>query len=159
MVPGTDRRGPIGGDPSVHVPRREWLLSTPASEPPTRVVLADDHATYRYALAAMLAADGRLEVVGEAADGQGALDLVRRLHPGVALVDVMMKPVDGFEVAAGLRSSATAVILLSAYEDPELVARARASGAAGYLSKDSANDALCQAVLEVAGGATAFDLL
>ena len=120
-------------------------------------MLADDHDTYRYALSAMLAADGRLEVVGQAADGRGALDLVRRFQPQVALVDVMMRPIDGFEVCASLLSSATDVILLSAYEDPELVARARASGAAAYVSKDSSNEALCRVVLEVAGGGTSFD--
>ncbi len=141
------------------MPRREGLLATPTSEPPIRVLLADDHETYRYALGAMLAADGRLEVVGQAADGQGALDLVRLHRPQVALVDVMMRPIDGFEVCARLRSSATDVILLSAYEDPELVARARASGAAGYLSKDSSNEALCRAVLDVAAGGTSFDAL
>jgi two-component system nitrate/nitrite response regulator NarL len=139
------------------MPRRERFLATPPSEPPVRVVLADDHDTYRYALGALLAADGRLEVVGDAADGRGALDLVHRFRPRVALVDVMMRPVDGFEVCAGLLTSATEVILLSAHEDPELVARARAAGAAAYVSKDSSNEALCGVVLAVAAGRTSFD--
>lgn len=121
-----------------------------------RVVVVDDHETYRYALGAVLAAHGRLEVVGDAADGQSALDLIRASRPDVALIDVMMGPVDGFEVCRGLSSSPTGVILLSAYEDPELTARGRESGAAAYLSKGISNDALCRAVIAVARGGTCF---
>ena len=68
----------------------------------------------------------------------------------------MMTPVDGFEVCRRLDTSATGVILLSAYEDPELSARGRECGAAGYLSKGISNDALCRAVIRVAGGGTCF---
>jgi two-component system nitrate/nitrite response regulator NarL len=127
------------------------------AETPIRVVLADDHAPYRYALGAVLAAHGRLEVVGEAPDGRGAIALIRARRPEVALIDAMMAPMDGFQVCRSLRSSATCVILLSAYEDSELVMRGRAAGAAGYLSKGMSNDALCMAVLEVARGGTCFE--
>ena len=121
-----------------------------------RVVIADDHDTYRYALRAVLTAKARLELVGDAADGRSALDLIRTSRPDVALIDVMMTPVDGFEVCRSLGSSATGVILLSAYEDPALTARGRDCGAAGYLSKGISNDALCRAVIAVAGGGTCF---
>jgi DNA-binding NarL/FixJ family response regulator len=124
---------------------------------PIRVVLADDHETYRYALGAVLAADERLEVVGDAPDGTGALELVREHRPQVALVDVMMSPVDGFDVCRTLASSATEVILLSAHDDSELVARGRSSGAAGYLSKNATNEALRRAILAVAAGGTCFE--
>jgi DNA-binding NarL/FixJ family response regulator len=130
-------------------------LAAPAS--PIRVVLADDHRPYRYALAAVLVGDARLDVVGEAPDGKGALDLVREFRPDVAVVDVVMAPIDGFDVCAGLSGSETEVILLSAHEDPTLVARARAAGAAGYLSKNVSNEALCSAVVAVAAGGTCFD--
>jgi two-component system nitrate/nitrite response regulator NarL len=128
---------------------------------PVRVVVADDHASYRYALGAVLSAHRRLEVVGQAADGRRAVDLILESRPHVALIDVMMAPMDGFGVCRSLRESAspswTSVILISAFEDPELAARGRLCGAAGYLSKDVSNDALCRAVLEVARGGTAFD--
>jgi two-component system nitrate/nitrite response regulator NarL len=124
---------------------------------PIRVVLADDHAVYRYALAALLAADERLEVVGDASDALGVLELVRELRPDVALVDVVMSPVDGFHVSRALATSPTDVILLSAYEDAELIALGRASGAAGYLSKNASNAALRHAVIAVAGGETCFE--
>ena len=124
---------------------------------PIRIVVADDHETYRYALGAVLAADERLEVVGEAPDGRGALELVREHRPNIALVDVMMSPVDGFEICRSLVSSRTEVILLSAHDDAELVARGRTSGAAGYLSKNASNEALRRAVIAVAAGGTCFE--
>jgi DNA-binding NarL/FixJ family response regulator len=124
---------------------------------PIRVVLADDHDVYRYALGALLAADERLEVVGDAPDALGVLELVRALRPDVALVDVMMSPVDGFHVSLKLADSPTDVILLSAYEDPELVEKGRSAGAAGYLSKNASNEALRRAVVAVAGGGTCFE--
>jgi two-component system nitrate/nitrite response regulator NarL len=124
---------------------------------PIRIVVADDHETYRFALGAVLGADERLEVVGEAQDGLGAVELVREFSPDVALVDVMVSPADGFYVCRSLASSATGVILLSAHDDSELVARGRSSGAAGYLSKNASNEALRRAVVAVADGGTCFD--
>ena len=124
---------------------------------PIRIVLADDHDSYRYALGAVLAGDARLEVVAAATDGRSAVELVHQHRPNVALVDVIMSPVDGFDVCRRLASSTTNVILLSAHDDPELVARGRRSGAAGYLSKNASNEALRRAVVAVAGGGTCFD--
>jgi two-component system nitrate/nitrite response regulator NarL len=124
---------------------------------PIRIVLADDHDSYRYALSTLLTADQQLEVVGEAPDGAGALDLVRHHRPNVALVDVMMSPMDGFDVCLRLASSPTEVILLSAHDDPELVARGRSAGAAGYLSKNTSGEALRLAVIAVAHGGTCFE--
>jgi DNA-binding NarL/FixJ family response regulator len=126
---------------------------------PVRVVLADDHASYRQALDAVLSADSRLEVVGRAPDGRRALELIGELQPQVAVIDVMMAPLGGFDVCEQLQAEggrSTRVILLSAYEDRDLVARGRACGAAGYLSKDASNDALCAAVVGVAGGRDFF---
>jgi DNA-binding NarL/FixJ family response regulator len=141
-------------DPSGAQP--PYPLRLAPARPPIRVVVADDHAPYRYAVGAVLGADDRLEVVGTAPDGLGALNLVRELSPHVALVDVMMAPVNGFDVCRTLASSSTGVILLSAHDDSELVARGRSSGAAGYLSKNLSNEALKRAVVVVAGGGTCF---
>jgi two-component system nitrate/nitrite response regulator NarL len=132
-----------------------------ASSERVRVVVADDHASYRLALDAVLSAHSRLQVVGSAADGRRALELIGEQRPDVAVVDLMMTPVDGFEVCEALQSGrlaeGTSVILISAYEDAELIARGRSCGAAGYLSKDASNEALCRAVLDVAAGGTCFD--
>lgn len=129
-------------------------------ERPVRVVVADDHPSYLYALGEMLSAHGQLEVVGQAADGGSALELIAELAPDVAVIDLKMSPIDGFEVCRALSQDGedgpTAVILISAYEDPELVARGRSCGASGYLSKEASNDAICCAVLAVAHGLTSF---
>ena len=127
---------------------------------PLRVVLADDHASYRYALGVVLSAHRELEVVGEAADGRSALDLIARLSPDVAVIDLMMAPLDGFDVCRSLAERRdpvpTGVLLISAHEDPELVARGRSCGASGYISKERPNEALCRAVLAVGYGGTCF---
>jgi DNA-binding NarL/FixJ family response regulator len=136
-------------------------MPAPSHPDPVRVVVADDHSSYRFALDAVLSAHDRLEVVGQAADGRQALELIREFRPDVALVDLMMSPVDGFEVCRTLHASRvvqpTSVILISAYEDAELVARGRRCGAAGYLSKEASIDSLCRAVLAVAQGGTCFE--
>jgi two-component system nitrate/nitrite response regulator NarL len=135
----------------------------PRPAPPARstVVFADDHPLFRDGLARALSAHVRLELVGEAAEGVRALELIQELEPDLALLDLKMPGLDGLEVcravAAGSPPLRTRVVLLSAYVDPGLVARAMCAGAAGYLSKDASRTEICDALLEVAAGNTAFD--
>ena len=98
----------------------------------------------------------RLELAGEAADGEDALAQVRRREPDIAVLDVRMPALDGMEVLASLarEASPTRVMLLSAYSDGELVYKALAAGAAGYLSKDADEREITRAILAVAAGET-----
>lgn len=127
---------------------------------PVSVLIADDHEPYRRALEAVLASEPGVSVVGSAGNGADALDLIERLDPDVALVDVVMGSVDGFGVCSAVKERAatrTRVVLISAHRDPALVARGRASGAAGYVGKHASNAALRRCVRAVAAGADWFD--
>ncbi len=123
-----------------------------------RVLVADDHPLYREAVVTTIRAHPQLELVGEAADGHSALDQIERLDPDVALIDVRMPGLEGTQVAQALsgRRGHTRVLLLSAYHDSEVVYRALAGGAAGYLSKDASGEAICAGILAVSRGETAI---
>ncbi len=102
---------------------------------PLRILIADDEAVIRLGLRAMLEEQG-YTVVGEAADGTRALDLVRRLRPDLVFLDIKMAGVDGLEAAAKLMGErAVPVIILTAYADREFVDRAKTAGVLAYLVK------------------------
>jgi len=126
---------------------------------PVRLVLADDEAPLRRGLGVLLEADGRVEVVAEAADGAELLDVVRRHRPDVALVDVQMPGVDGL---AALRELLTwpdppALAVLTTFDLDDYVAEALELGAQGFLLKDAEPDALVRAVLDLAAGGAVLD--
>jgi len=100
----------------------------------------------------------RLDVVGEAADGQTGLDQIERLEPDVVLLDVRMPGIDGFAVARLLKSrGGPPVILISAFQSPRYREAAEAAGAAGLLAKSDSEDCLAAAVLAAAGQAMEVD--
>ncbi|MEY2581293.1 MAG: hypothetical protein QOE09_1142 [Ilumatobacteraceae bacterium] len=103
-----------------------------------RIVLADDHSLIRSSLTRLLNAEPDLELVGVAADGLEALELVNEHAPDVVLMDLHMPIVDGFTAIGRLTEAfpTVAVIALSAFEDPGQVTAALAAGAQGYLVKD-----------------------
>jgi DNA-binding NarL/FixJ family response regulator len=121
-----------------------------------RVVLADDHHLVRQGLRALLEKAGDIEVVGEAADGQEALELVERLLPDVLLVDIAMPHLNGVEAVGRLRGLKvkTRALILSMYTDDTLVRQALRNGAKGYLLKRAVSDELLLAVRAVARGDT-----
>ena len=141
-----------------------WVASLERSDTKllsrVRVVFADDHPLFRDGLARAISSHLGLELVGEATDGHGALALIEELEPEVALLDVKMPHLDGIEVCglvrARLPALRTRVVLLSAYLDPSLVLRAASAGAAGYLSKEASRADICDALVDVAHGGTAF---
>lgn len=98
-----------------------------------RVVIAEDEALIRLDLVEMLTAEG-YEVVGEAADGESAVELVRRTRPDLVLMDVKMPILDGISAAEAIRDIAP-IVLLTAFSQQELVARALAAGVQGYVVK------------------------
>jgi DNA-binding NarL/FixJ family response regulator len=115
-----------------------------------RVVIADDHETYRKGLARAIRRFGTLDLVGEAADGEEALRVVREASPDVALLDVRMPGLDGLEVARRLRElGGVHVVLLTGSATDTLSAAAQAARAHALLSKDLARDDICRRLLEL----------
>ncbi len=119
------------------------------------IVLADDHAVVRQGLRALLESDPQLVVVGEAANGFEAVDMVKRHKPAVLIADLMMPGKNGLATAAALSrmKSETRVIILSVYGDRAYVLEALKNGAAGYVVKESCGAELIHAIrVAVAGG-------
>jgi DNA-binding NarL/FixJ family response regulator len=121
-----------------------------------RVLVADDHRLVRAGIRSLLEQLRDVTVVGEAGDGREALELIRRLHPHVALVDVTMPSLNGIEVAGEVARAglATRVLVLSMHAADEYVRRALRAGAAGYLLKDAGQAELETAVRAAARGDT-----
>ena len=113
----------------------------------TTVLVVDDHASFRASARRLLESEG-YRVVGEAADGAAALTRARELHPQLALVDVYLPDVDGFEVAALLTAldDAPMVVLISSHERAELEPFVAGSGARGFLPKDELSREALQAL-------------
>ncbi|HEY7538269.1 MAG TPA: response regulator transcription factor [Gaiellaceae bacterium] len=119
-----------------------------------RVLICDDHALVRAGLRLLLEAESELEVVGEAADAQEALDAVRSVQPDVLLLDLMLPGRNGLDAIPDLLAAApeTRILVLSMQDDPSYVRHAFAAGVSGYLVKEAADAELVQAIHEVAGG-------
>lgn len=120
-----------------------------------RILIVDDHALVRDGVRSLLAGHPHAEVVGEAGDAEQALAQVEALRPTLVLLDIGMKRVDGLTLAARLRQShpAVAVVMLSMYDSPEYVRRAREAGASGYVRKDAPSTEILAALDAVAAGA------
>jgi DNA-binding NarL/FixJ family response regulator len=122
----------------------------------TTVVLVDDQGLVRAGFRALLDSEADIEVVGQAADGQEGLDLVRRLRPDIVLMDIRMPVLDGLEATAQITSdpalSDTRVVVLTTFELDEYVFGALRAGASGFLLKDVEPTDLLTAVRVVAGG-------
>lgn len=118
-----------------------------------RILLADDHAVVRQALTALLEAEG-LVVVGEAAHGREAVDLVARLAPDVAVLDLSMPILNGIDAAREvLRGSVrTRLVLLTIHRESHYVTAALRAGITGYVLKTQAAADLLHAIEEVASG-------
>jgi AmiR/NasT family two-component response regulator len=99
-----------------------------------RAVIADDESIIRLDLKEILEGDGYL-VVGEAARGDDALEMIKKLEPDLALLDVKMPGLDGIEVARQLKGSNTVVVLLTAFSQRTLIESARDAGVVAYLVK------------------------
>ncbi len=120
-----------------------------------RVALADDQALVRAGLRALLQGLG-IEVVLEADDGQGLLDGLAEQKVDVVLSDVRMPGVDGIAATRQLRArgDSTPLLLLTTFDESELLLQASEAGAQGFMLKDAAPEDLHEAILKVAGGDT-----
>jgi DNA-binding NarL/FixJ family response regulator len=126
----------------------------PHESPPTRIVVADDHPLFRAALLQMLSALTDFAVVGEAADGQEAVELCRRLRPEVVLMDVRMPRMDGLEATRQIKSELprTIVLVLTASEELNHLSSALEAGAAGYMLKTSPPKQIIEAIHKALAG-------
>jgi DNA-binding NarL/FixJ family response regulator len=119
-----------------------------------RLLLVDDQALFREGLRTLLSVRPDIEVVGEAGNGEDALQLVEKLHPAVVLMDIQMPILDG--VAATRRLKAThpevRVIILTTFDDDEKVFDGLRAGAVGYLLKDAPSEKLAEAIRAAAQG-------
>ncbi|HVB10000.1 MAG TPA: response regulator transcription factor [Bacillota bacterium] len=119
-----------------------------------RVVIADDHAVVREGTRQILEQQPGLEVVGEAADGPGAVAVIRQTQPDVAVLDMRLPGKSGIEVTREVTAEQpdVRVLILSAYDDEDYVAAAVQAGALGYVLKTATERELAEAVAEVAAG-------
>jgi DNA-binding NarL/FixJ family response regulator len=119
-----------------------------------RVLLVDDHALVRAGIRSLLGAMAEVQVVGEAASGEEALQIAEREKPDVVLMDIAMKGLTGLEAAARLRERqpGARVVILSMHSGEEYVLQALRAGAVGYLLKDAATGELELALRTVIRG-------
>jgi DNA-binding NarL/FixJ family response regulator len=121
---------------------------------PVRVVIVDDDALVRAALAMILRDDATIELAGEANDGQTGLDLIAQVAPDVVLMDIRMPRLDGLEALAQLmdRPTPPKVIVLTTFDADDYVLRALRGGASGFLLKHTPPAEIVEAVHKVAAG-------
>ena len=164
-APGGERQGrrhdhhlpgsPGGGSPASgctgRLMKEEHSMSSAGR---IRVLVVDDHPVMRSGLTEVLGASGRLEVVGQAGDGEEAVMTAGELKPEVVVMDVMMPRKDGFDACREIMEllPGTRVMMLTASTEEDAVIEAIAAGATGYLQKYSRPEELVGAVVDVAEG-------
>jgi DNA-binding NarL/FixJ family response regulator len=129
-------------------------MSSSRRSEPIRVLLVDDHAILRQGVHALLAREADILVVGEAGDGQEALDQIPELRPDVVIMDIVMPRMSGLEATRLLKERHPQVrtLILSMYDDPEYVVQIIQAGAAGYVLKRVVTEDLVRAIHEVHAG-------
>mgnify|MGYP001459642140 CR=1 FL=1 len=129
-------------------------MSVPATEGAVRLLIADDHELYRRGLQTVLSLDQRIEVVGEASDGEEAVRRAVELAPDVVVMDVRMPRLSGIEAAGAIRAQAPStriLILTMSDEEADLFAAIKA-GANGYLLKEVPAEEIADGILSIHAG-------
>ena len=113
-----------------------------------RILLAEDHVVVRQGTRQLLEREDDLEVVGEAGDGEEAIELAHKLRPDVVVMDIAMPKVNGIEATKAIKAAlpTTAVLILTAYDYDEFIFSLLDAGAAGYLLKSVSGDELVQGI-------------
>ena len=126
---------------------------------PIRIVLADDHALMREGTRRALEQYRDMTVVGETGDGQEALDLLKRLQPDVAILDIRMPKLNGIEVVRQMKDCcpSTKALILTAYDDDDYILALMEAGALGYVLKTTGASELAQSVRSVHSGEPILD--
>lgn len=125
-----------------------------------RLLIADDHPTFREGLSRLLEEEEDLECVAISADGTEAVKLAKELHPDVAIIDVSMPNLDGIKATKEIKAACpdTAVLMVSAFDYHSYVLASLQAGASGYMSKDRPLRELISAIRLVRGGDSILDL-
>jgi two-component system, NarL family, response regulator DegU len=119
-----------------------------------RIVIADDHPVFRRGLRDIIRAESGFKIVGEAGDGEEALEIVRKVQPSIAILDVAMPKLDGLALSRKLAAEepATQVILVTMFREQKLFTQAMEAGVKGYVLKDSAAMDIISCIKAVAAG-------
>jgi DNA-binding NarL/FixJ family response regulator len=122
-------------------------------------LIVDDHEVVREGLRLSLSRAPHIRVVGEAGDGQAAIDLAERRRPSVVIMDVRMPGMDGLDATKVLseRLPDVAVLIFTAFSERTLLSRGLESGAKGYILKEAPHETLVRAIEKVAGGESFID--
>lgn len=123
-----------------------------------KILLADDHLLVRNGIKSLLEEDNTLDVIGEASNGQEALNLAKELKPDLLIIDVRMPIMDGIEAVGHLQnySSNTKAIVLSMHDSEEYILKSIKAGASGYLLKDTGKDEFIKAINTIYKGGKYF---
>lgn len=126
----------------------------------TRILIADDHPTFREGLCRLLEDEKDIEIVAQAGDGEETVRLAKELQPDVAVIDVAMPKLNGIEAARqiGAACPTTAILMVSAFSHEAYVLAAFEAGAAGYVLKNLPVGELLSAIRLVRSGGSVFDL-
>jgi DNA-binding NarL/FixJ family response regulator len=118
------------------------------------IVVVDDHPLFRQGVVNVLLLESGFKVIGQADNGTNALSLIRKLHPGIAIVDINLPGINGQQVTRRVvqEKLSTRIVLLTAYDDREQIIHAAWAGAAAYCSKDVDPIQLVQVIREVVKG-------
>ena len=124
-----------------------------------RVCIVEDHTIVREGLRSVLALVGDIDVVGEAADGEEAIEVIERTHPDVVLLDLRMPKLDGVGVLERLKKEdkLPPTLILTTFDDDAMLFDAVRAGAKGYMLKDVGTERLAEAIRRIAGGETRFE--
>lgn len=119
-----------------------------------RIIIADDHPVFRNGLANIISKDNEIEIIGEADNGERALELINELKPDIALLDIHMPKMTGLQVLREIKKKKIEVktIFLSIYSDEEIFDEAMDNGISGYVLKDSAVSDILECIVKVAEG-------
>ncbi len=136
----------------IHLPLR--TKSRHHEKPNHKVLLCDDHTLFRDGIKEILKDHASINIVAEASNGREAVEITERLRPDVALLDVAMPDMNGFEATSRIVriSPRTKVVILTMYEEEEVITRCLKAGASGYVLKDASRSDLIHAIETAKGG-------
>ena len=141
-------------EPASLVPQIQILLEEATGPKKIKVLIIDDHTMVRHGIRALLTTQKDMDVVGEAVNGQDALEQVQRLLPNVALMDIVMPVMSGLEATRRISSECpqTKVLILTQYDEEENMLIAKQAGAHGFIPKRAASAELIDGIRAVSGG-------